>query len=111
MMFMDAYSVLNSKDKSQQIDETSFYDLISEFRSSYFTQIDYHNRLSKHKKPVQFLNELLQGKFGNNGLYSYLLKIQGREEMRDNDPENSSSGYVNVKIQDILEEDKNVKTL
>lgn len=106
---MTAYEVLYRNNIPSPIDEGSFYKLIKEFQESYFQEIQYNEKLSKHRRPVTFLNELLQGKNGKDGVYNYLLKIQGREEMRDVD--DNCSGYVNSKIEELWHEDKNLRTL
>ena len=106
---MTAYDVLYRNNIPSLIDERSFYKLIKEFQESYFQEIQYREKLSKHRRPVTFLNELLQGKNGKDGVYNYLLKIQGREEMRDVD--DNCSGYVNSKIEELWHEDKNLRTL
>lgn len=102
---MTTSKVLEKIGTEKQIQPEVFYQLIKEFRTSYLISKNYYERLEIHRHPIEVKNEVLQE------LYSYLLQIQGREEMRHFDIENKSSGHVPTKVMDIWRSDKRIKSL
>ena len=101
---MTAYEVLKELDITEPIKEGYFNQLITDFQNQYLNNIEYFERIALHRNPIEVKNETL------HELYSYLLKIQNREEMRDIDTEKNAYGYVPTKIGDIWKSDKRLKT-
>jgi len=102
--YMDAYNVLEGIDINIPIEEGYFNVLKNNFQKNYLTTKNYFERIAKHRNPIEVKSEVL------NEIYSYLLKIQNREEMRDIDTEKNISGYVPTKIIDIWKSDKRLKS-
>ena len=102
---MTAYDKLKNINTLNAISENNFYQLIKDFQATYLEEQHYEERLQLHRNPIEVKNEIL------NELYSYLLQIQYREEMRDIDLDKKSVGYVPTKIIDIWKADKRLKSL
>jgi hypothetical protein len=102
---MNVSEVLEKTGTDNMIQTNFFYQLIKEFRISYLISKSYYERLELHRNPIEVKNEVLQE------LYSYLLQIQGREEMRHFDIEKKSSSYVPTIIIDIWRSDKRIRSL
>ncbi len=105
---MNAYDVLKRDHIPKQIDEKYFNQLIKEFKESYFKEHNYFERLSNHRKPLELINELLNGVHSNDGLNILLQKIQNRSELRH--IETNISTYVPHKLRDIWMNDRGLKT-
>ena len=104
---MNAYDVLKRKNIPKPIDEKYFNQIIIEFRKSYFKEHNYFKRLSKHRKPLELINGLLNGEY-NDGLSKLLLIIQNRNELKHT--ETNISTYVPNKLRDIWTSDSTLKT-
>ena len=105
---MNAYDVLKRDHIPKQIDEKYFNQLIKEFKESYFKEHNYFERLSNHRKPLELINELLNGVHSNDGLNILLQKIQNRSELTH--IETNISTYVPHKLRDIWMNDRGLKT-
>lgn len=102
---MTAYEILHKIDSTESLMVGDFYSLINSFQETYLQDKQYNEKVVLHRNPIEVKNETL------NELYSYLLRIQGREEMRDIDLEKNVYGYVPSKIIDIWRSDKTIKLL
>ena len=100
---MNAYAILDNIDDSP-IKEQRFNQLKKDFLIGYLNSKRYHDRISKHRRPIEIKNEIL------HDLYGYLQQISNRPEMRDIDEEKNSMGYVTTKIGEIWKSDKSLKT-
>lgn len=99
----DAYEILEKVAISEPIDEDRFYGLIRGFRLSYLGSQNYEERLSLHRHPNQFKNEILYD------LNDRIQKLHWRKEMRDF--YNNTAGYVPTAINEIWKADKRLKSL
>lgn len=68
---------LKEIDFSKEIDEKQFYQLILMFRDDFFVTKDFESKLSKHRKPLEYLNQVLHSSFDR------LREIGNRKEMND----------------------------
>ncbi len=66
-------------------------------------ETDFKNRLEKHRKLIEFLNQVL------HDLYDTIRAIQSQPEMIDTD--GSRYGYVTTSINILWEEDKSLRSL
>jgi hypothetical protein len=101
--YQDAYEILKNIDRATKIQDKDFDDLIKVFMKGYLKSKDFDERINRHREPSSLINEIL------NELYSYTLKIQGRDEMRDIDGD--VYGYVPTKVIDEWKSDKRLKSL
>jgi hypothetical protein len=102
--YNDSYYILQTLD-SERISESHFRQLINSFRENYLESVEYFQGSKKHRKPISFLNGVL------NDLYTYHRKMQERPELKDYDEKKNCSGYVAQTIIEIWEADKKLKTL
>ncbi len=102
---MNAYQKLEETKYPDSIDENCFSELIKEFRSDFLNENNYEERVSLHRFPNDFKNEILKE------LDDYLQKVQQREELRHNDYEKKFSGNVTTEIKEIYNADSRLKTL
>ena len=100
---MNAYTILEKIDNSP-IKEERFNQLKKDFQIGYLKSKAYHDRIAKHRRPIEVKNEIL------HELYGYLQQIGNRPEMRDIDEEKNSMGYVTTKIGEIWKSDRSLKT-
>ncbi len=105
MGYRNAYVIIHEMGTEKKITEDEFNQLLVTFRNNYLEDKDYNQRLSVHRRPIEFKNEII------NGLLPYLQEIQLRVEMRDYDEDKSSSGYVPNKVSEIWNADRRVKSL
>jgi hypothetical protein len=100
---MNAYQILDTFHKEEQINEGGLKDIIVSFRKGYLENCQYEEKIALHRNPIEVMNETL------NSVYEELRKISVREEMRDID--GFTSGYVPVRIAEIWRSDRRIKTL
>jgi hypothetical protein len=103
MFIFNAYVQLQGRTTNEKISEAHFYELIMYFQESLLNEIDFWNRLKLHRKPVEFLNGILQE------LYDSLRMIQQRPEMRD--IKENQFGYVHTEIIALWNENRRLGNL
>lgn len=100
MEYQDAYKFIGTGQGRTLVDQHAYAELQEMFEKNYLSANNYEERLERHRSPVSVKHQTL------NELNSYLLLIQARPEMRDNDEIKKISGSVPSRIKEIWEEDK-----
>lgn len=100
--FVDAFELLRQGQIPVIVTKTFFDQLIKEFKINYLESQDYERRIESHTRPIVVRNKTL------NCLYERHSKIQNRKEINCRFDGENSNEYANVRIADILEEDKNI---
>jgi hypothetical protein len=98
-----AYTELEKMAAPTVITEKLFCELIIYFRVSLLDEIDFTNRLQKHRKPVEYLYQVL------GALHDSIRVIQLRPEMADIN--GNCHCYVTTSINILWEEDKTLRSL
>jgi hypothetical protein len=99
MEYKDAYQFIAVDNGATAMDKKSYAVLQTHFEENYLLAKKYEERLERHRTPVSVKHQTL------NELNEYLLTIQARADMRDNDEVRKVSGYVPSRIREIWEED------
>lgn len=102
---MTAYDLQKEWTGGDQIDETSFNQLIQDFQRKHLEKEGYAKKIQQHRNPTEVKNGLLQK------LYKYDLEIQNRPEMRDHETIKGTSGYVPSYVKGVWMADKSLKSL
>jgi hypothetical protein len=101
---MDAYQILNENNQEIAVNQTEFDNLVVRFREAFLTINNFHEQLSKHRKPIEFREEI------RREINQKLQVIQSRPEMQDVDTENDAVGSVPVKIKELWIADKQLRS-
>lgn len=100
----NVYQIAEDFKAKKPISFSKYYELINVFRHEYLDKKKFHERIELHRKPNEVRSEVLQH------LNSYLLQIQGREEMQDIDHEQGIHGYVPTKLVDIWQANRKLRS-
>jgi hypothetical protein len=103
MFASNAYQQLEKMSHKEKISEETFYALIIYFRESFLDELDFKIRLKMHRKPIQFLNKIL------DKLYEDIRLSHQRPEMIHR--ETNLHGYVPTKIIQIWDQDRTLRNL
>lgn len=101
---MTAYDIITAK---TEISTVEIYEqLVKDLVDSFFAERNYEKRLSLHREPVVFKNEILRE------VYDAITKIQWRQELKYEETKNGIgiSGYVNTKVDDIFNADSRLNS-
>lgn len=103
--YQDANNILQKYVLSTPISEQTFKELQAAFRQNYLASRQYHESIATHRNPDAVKNELLRE------LNDYLIAIQNRKEMRDNNPDTHSSAPISTTLAEMWRKDKSLRSL
>ena len=97
--------VLENLTASKKLSEDEYHRLVKDFQISFWTDQNFYENLSNHRRPQEYKQEVLQI------LYDLVRHIQLRPELRDIDNIKNVQGFSHVRVQEIWAGDKRLRSI